>query len=455
MAQFGKQAEDQLIGWMRQVQGHVTGGAHPTEAIIKVAKDNQVPSDTLPLMVQAYNTGRQTFQRDKCGAKGEGILCKLADFPIASIEEVREALYPAKVAAAVTVSDPGVVSPQYSRPPTPFQHEVLAAREKVASASVRMSNPPEPLAGEDPDIKMARVFNTKERLDRRMKQAQQDSRCARNDFLLALGRLGDYFKQAEYSRLPLQEVGFNAIAMFGKAAGDALAYVADRNGVPTPDFTKAPKIARPVQQDAAPYSLVKSAIVCCGTAITAAKQAQEAEKQATAEQEELMRPFAPALAPVPTSVLDSPDTWGSKQAAGGLLGGLIGGSAAGASRGLFAPKPTSELIGDTELELSDPAHMDELKRIESKAVLNDLLANDEVVSGYDPNEVSEAYNEIIATSPSLATQPLALRPMLRKRLTAGTMEPFEAQQAAEMEKTIRQTEQGGKVNEQAGTPVLV
>jgi len=454
MSQFGKEAEDRLIGWMRQVQGLVSGGEHPTQAIIKVARDNQVDADMLPLMAQAYNTGRQAFQRDKCGAEGQGILCKLANFPIASIEDIREALYPEKVAAPVLVFDPNLVSPEYSVPPKPFQHDVVAAREKVASANVRMPEPPEDLKGQDPQIKMAAVFGQKDRIERRVKAAQQEQRQSRTSFLLALGQLGDYFKQAEYNRLPLQEVGFNANALFGPAALDALSYVANRNGSSVPDFSKAPKIARPVDPDQAPYTLIKAAIHQCGEAIACAGRTEQIEKEAAEALEELMRPFAPAPEPTPTRVLDSPGTLEQKRAFfGNIIGGLVGGASAGGARGLFTPKPTTELIGDTELELNDPDHLDELRQIEAGAVLNDLLANDEVISGYDPDEVSEAYNEILATSPSLATQPLALRPMLRKRLSGGAMEPFEAQQAAELEKTIRQTNQGRR--DDAGEPVLI
>ncbi len=460
MSQFGKEAEDRLIGWMRQVQGLVSGGEHPTQAIIKVARDNQVDADVLPLMVQAHNTGRQAYQRDKCGADGQGILCKLADFPIAAIEEVREALYPEKVASPVTVFDPNIVSAEYASPPKPFQHDVVAAREKVASANVRMPEPPKELKGQDPQIKMAKVFSEKEQITKTAAFWWEVARGARNDFLLALGNLGEYFKQAEYARLPLQEVGFNANALFGPAALDALSYVANRNGVPVPDFSKAPKVARPVQHDergrviGKPYRLIKDALDSAAGAIEMTKQAQEIEKECAVEMEKLMRPFAPAPVPTPTRVLGSPGPQGEKRAFfGNILGGLVGGASAGGARGLFTPKPTSELIGDTELELSDPEHLDELRQIEAGAVLNDLLANDEVISGYDPDEVSEAYNEILATSPSLATQPLALRPMLRKRLSGGAMEPFEAQQAAELEKTIRQTNQGRR--DEAGEPVLI
>lgn len=454
MSQFGKEAEDRLIGCMRQVQGLVSDGEDPTQAIVKVAKENQVHSDMLPLMVQAYNTGRQTFQRDKCGAEGKGILCKVADFPIARLEDVREALYPTKVAEVIFPTDPNVVSTDYSAPPRPFQQDVQAAREKVASAKVRMTEPPKPLEGQDPHIKMAKIYGRKDRAERRVKAAEQNQRIARERFLLAIGQVGEYFKQAEYARLPMHEVGYNARALYGEAALDTLRYAAARNRTPLPDFNKAPKIARPVDPSQAPYTLIKLAIDRCQEAVEAAREAQRLTKEASAEVEDLFRPFCPKPVTPPTRVLDTPQSRAEKKAGlfGSLAAGLSGGTAASIGQSLSA-KPTTELVDDISLELNDPAHVDELRQIEARAVLNDMMANDEVVSGYDPDEVANAYNEIVATSPSLATQPLALRPLLRKRLSAGAMEPFEAQQAAEIEKTIRQT--GRAREDELKSPILV
>ena len=88
-------------------------------------------------------------------------------------------------------------------PPAPIR-EITAHQEKVASVNIRMAEPPKELDGHDPDIKVARLLGQKDRLERQVKQAQQEQRQARNGFLLALGQLGEYFKQAEYNRLPPQ-----------------------------------------------------------------------------------------------------------------------------------------------------------------------------------------------------------------------------------------------------------
>jgi hypothetical protein len=103
--------------------------------------------------------------------------------------------------------------------------------------------------------------------------------------------------------------------------------------------------------------------------------------------------------------------------------------------------------------LEDASHLDELRKIEAKTIANDLMARDEDISGYDPDQVAEAYNEVVKISPGLATQPAVLRPVLRRRLAQGVLEPFEVQQLVDMEKNRRQT-QGKGVLDDNGSPVL-
>jgi hypothetical protein len=105
------------------------------------------------------------------------------------------------------------------------------------------------------------------------------------------------------------------------------------------------------------------------------------------------------------------------------------------------------MVESVEQDLSSPVHIDELRQIRSRAMLSDFLANDDVISGYAPEEVTNAYNEISQLSPRASSQPAIMRPLLRKRLTAGSVEPFEAQQMADIEKTIKQTENPEKVSE--------
>ena len=91
-------------------------------------------------------------------------------------------------------------------------------------------------------------------------------------------------------------------------------------------------------------------------------------------------------------------------------------------------------------DLGDPAHEQQLRQIQTQAMLQDLMSNDEVISGYEPDTVTEAFNEISESMPRASNRAAFMRPLLRKRLTQGAMEPFEAAEMANIEKTLGQSE---------------
>jgi hypothetical protein len=125
--------------------------------------------------------------------------------------------------------------------------------------------------------------------------------------------------------------------------------------------------------------------------------------------------------------------------AGSWLTPLLTGAAAGAASNMRNSVSPANAAASIESELDDPDHLDELRGIQSRAMLAEMLNNDQVISGYAPEEVTNAYNEMVQLSPSAADQPALMRPLLRKRLSAGGTEPFDAQQIADIEKTVQQT----------------
>jgi hypothetical protein len=70
-------------------------------------------------------------------------------------------------------------------------------------------------------------------------------------------------------------------------------------------------------------------------------------------------------------------------------------------------------------DLMDPAHEMELRNLGAEGLLNDLMANDEVIRGYDPEEVVDAFNEVSQLTPYAAGKKAIMRDLLRKRLSGG------------------------------------
>jgi len=454
MTQFGKEAEDRLLRCVRDVQAYIVDGDSPDDSIIKVAQEQQLHPDMLPLLVQAVNVGRQSYQREKYS--GQGVLEQLAEFPLARIEVVKAALYPAKPSSPSAVLKASAVSQEYAAPPKPVFSYQKAATEKLASAKLPDSYFAQPAPGYqgDPKTKIARMQAAKQKIAREIENAKTAEIAARDLFLASLSRVADYFKQASYDRLPLAEVEWNALRLYGPLAGDVINYVAARNQTKEARASGPPRLARPVSQSDLPYAAIGAAIAAAEKYAAARQHTAHMEGAATEKIAQVMRPFAEHFPTTPTSVLGSQR---QNKAASGLSTMLASGIGSGLGtqfRESMQPKSTPDLVSDIGLELDDPQHNDELKGIEAKAMLNDLLANDEVISGFDPQEVSEAYNEITQLSPSSATQPALMRPLLRKRLTAGSVEPFEAQQLADIEKTVRQTNQAGQSGGRNGSAVL-
>jgi hypothetical protein len=103
------------------------------------------------------------------------------------------------------------------------------------------------------------------------------------------------------------------------------------------------------------------------------------------------------------------------------------------------PKPKNDLIEDKWLELEDPHHQNELRKIRAHTLLTQLMTDSEdPISGHDPDKVLSAYNELSAASPRVADSIHTLRPALRRKLV-GNLEPFEAKELLDIEKGLAAT----------------
>jgi hypothetical protein len=89
-------------------------------------------------------------------------------------------------------------------------------------------------------------------------------------------------------------------------------------------------------------------------------------------------------------------------------------------------------------DVYDPMHEAKMDSIKSKAMINDFLSNDPILSSYDPEMVTNVYNQVATLSPAAARQPALMRGLLRKAIQqGGVIEPFEVQQLTQVEKSLR------------------
>jgi len=97
-------------------------------------------------------------------------------------------------------------------------------------------------------------------------------------------------------------------------------------------------------------------------------------------------------------------------------------------------KSPGELKEEAFKDITDPDHDRKLRNIRAQGVLADLITNDPVISGHDPREVANAFNELAEVAPSFMDSTATVQALLRKRLEAGQFADFDIKQLIDMEK---------------------
>jgi hypothetical protein len=98
-------------------------------------------------------------------------------------------------------------------------------------------------------------------------------------------------------------------------------------------------------------------------------------------------------------------------------------------------KEPGQLRNEAFADITDPDHERKLRNIRAQSVLADLITNDPVISGHDPREVTNAFNELAEVAPNFMDSSATVQALLRKRLEAGQLADFDVKQLLDMEKT--------------------
>jgi len=478
MRTLSKEAEQAIISAAKEAVDLVDGGGmSPNAAVEKIARREKLGSHKIRFLAHAYNTGRQTAQRE--GA--DTALAKFADFPIVDPEHVIGQIFPeTKEAVLKQASDLGV-SLDYRQPPqwTSLRaHQQEQGRLKAAREKHAAENPPAP---KPTRTGVEYVYNTHLSLKRAAEEARTKAGQANDRLISAMGRLADYFRQSPQSREKFAAAEFAAVTYHGNAGRQLMDFVYGRNKMKEARAgDRMPLVhADPTR---APYNLIQECLDLAQTVNTkraaekAANDALEAhaigelapyvaspkilkratdslipEKDIAYFDADDVRAFLPHRlrakeAAAPEKQAAAPEEeWSllagvDKQAANSLdwaKGTAVGMGTRGLLEKAFGDQDPAPKINSTYLELEDPAHDAQLRQIKSQALLTDLM-NDDVIGGYDPDDVAKAYNEISQMAPRTATQPIAVRSLLRHHLQSN-LEPHEAQQMTSIESGIMGT----------------
>jgi hypothetical protein len=228
MRTLAKEAERKLISAIEKAASLVNDGMSPNDAIIKSASEANIPSGHINLMVHAYNTGRTTKQREG----GESTLEKAAEFPLADVRVILEALYPENVKTSAELKRNEVVSTEYAVPPSGFLNRRRDAMQKAASAGVAL---PEKTWTPPPRDEHAAVMRTQSEKNAALRAAEETRRQAAAAYQKAASSLDEL---NTYFRTPGNMPFGDAVREVGLRLGPSGVSVLQKIAAVYPHFTK-------------------------------------------------------------------------------------------------------------------------------------------------------------------------------------------------------------------------
>lgn len=407
MQKLSSESERQILGAIRQICDGEADGLHPTQAAIKVAKDLGLTRHFIELVGRGYNSGAAIHQRES----NSSALSKFASLPLVDVAEVIEACYPSHVQTPAQKAAASVDA-CYAAPPR--LREPVEPLVKAASIPL-MTHTPERL---DP---VRDAYWQRQRYERELQTAREKYAASQERLLEGLAKLASWLHVNPHRGGEVAQVAQLRFGKAGEAVLDCVRFELRHDKV----AWASPAEPTRVDWQAVPYNHLADCVRLASDVIDQSRTYRALEAELTPKIANWAAAFKP---PVEKSKYAS------------FLGSMMGsGVARWIGDSMATPKETSDLVGDTANELDDPVHQNELRKIQAQTMLHDLMNHDEVISGYEPDEVLGAYNELASLSPRSSTQMAIVRPLLRKRLTQGAMEPFEAAEMANIEKTLSQS----------------
>jgi hypothetical protein len=430
MSRMTKEGETRLRDALDEVVDLVNDGKDPDDAIVKVATDRSVPAGHVNLMVAAYNTGRTTRHRESHSS----LLDKAADFPIADAPSILERLYPTRVKSAAAIEREAGVHVSYSLSPAWYarnRHET--GMEKAAKAADwRMVDKAVPLYPTVRDQEAGeRVKLARQKTAMADEQDRLEASRVQNEIMLGFEKLAEYFGTP--GNLALADVRENVETLFGKE-GVAIVNQLRRT---RPNLVKTAATGRFHSAMGEPYHTVAHLVDLAGRLRHVVNGNEKRASDRAAALEELERPFVSAPR---SSLLDPLPLPGTKAAADAgfwpNFNALVAKDVAEPMWAGLRPPDKDKLVDKQLSAIATPEHEQQLRDIKTRAMLEEMLTHDPVLSGHHRDEVLNAFNEVSQLAPRSSQQPLLMNALLRKRLQQGSLDPFDLGDAVKTEQGL-------------------
>lgn len=429
MPSISQNDEDMLLSSVQKVASLVDEGLSPDDAVEKVARDGQLAPGAISVLCHGFNTGRQLHQM----RENTETLKKYASFELANSSKVISRIYskPEVKEASVNLEQLMAKRREQLNPDS---------RQKLAQAPLPVWC--EKKAEAPAEKKPSRLDQLREfELSKRAYDESRLDICHHENKMQGLfSKFADQMFGKNFA-----EVETVCRSRFGPLVTPVFDYLAA-----LPVFERCKRandqqvIKAAVSFQQAPYSTV-AAIVEASQGLANAKNQSQACKIACDQAADQLR--IPRVTPQAQKAASSKEVSGNvKNDEVGLLFrkraflgypavGMAMGNGVGKMLGDY-PKTKNDMIDDEIRKLDDPEHLNEMRKIRASAMLNSMITDPEdPISGFDPDEVVGAYNEISRLAPNSSEQPAVIRPLLQRRLQ-GNVQPFEAKEITDIEKGI-------------------
>lgn len=408
-------------------------GLSPNDAMLKVAQAFNYGPGFLRAACNAFNTGRQLSQWNSEAS----VLDKLAGFELANYEKVLTSLSGSQAEKqAASSSSAYVPIITYADRESDFFKRQLLPSQTEKSAELQVPQPA--------TVAFQKLAVAVERSQLAVDACRKHKTAAKLAFDTSLAALQSYFSKASYDRLPVATVEHAVALRYGKLGQSLMACIVTPAGQGEKRAADLPRnwqgFFNPVDYTAQPYTLVADVLQKAKALQKAAATLERAESATISANEKLAAAVALITEPVkPVTVSLTPNLFAEKAA--GLDAGSL--AAGFALPRMLAEEQKSQHPGKLEAainELDSPEHLNEMRKIRAQTVLTQLMSDpDNPLSGYDPEAVLQAYNEMVQLSPRLADQPASVGPLLNKRMM-GNVEPFEVGETLKLEQGLQGTQ---------------
>lgn len=391
------------MGLVRKTASLVNQGVAPTDALVKAASDGEYPAEYILRAAESYNGAAHLahFKHASTDSRGNS-------FPLIDAQEAVRRVVDSVSLSSKVASDPLASAVELgSYLEDPNWNEDVVLQSKQASA---------------PDF--AQMQRQASMLDRSERLAVEQARSAHESALASLAKSVEAFrsKTSSVSRTRKAQWAREALERHGKEAADAVALA---TGISEEECVKLASsrlgvFSVGVEEVNSLGAIVGTLDHCRNLSLKVAQAEHDAYVNGIERQE----------------LLD--------QAAGVKRSGIkdmIAPEAASSAIQTAFPShgSSSDAIRKGVLEsLMEPDFKDQLERIDKARLLHKLIKTDPIVAGRNPNDIEQAFQEIVSIAPEAAKHEPLLRSMLRRRLEAGQqIDDFSLNQMLTMEDRIR------------------